>query len=159
MKLKIPNFSKRETHCYPKENDGLLLAYENAVSKFPKQRQKAIRDMVAKELVLEYPIHANKVIWTGKGDVLFFDSWSKKRFYSDHDIVEGTLNRLDHYIKRSKEPVSMSEIYSGWSVPSIGRGKNEIGFTEGIDYEIKIVEEGDYVNNVILFVTRPHNII
>lgn len=157
MKLKFLDFMYYDTDRYPKENDGILSAYEKAVSKFPKQRQKTIRDMVAKELILEYPISTNKVIWTGKGNVLFFDSWSKKRFYSDHDIVEGTLNRLDHFLKRSKKPIPISDVYDGWSIPYMAQGKM-VGFTNGIDYEIKTVDEGEYVNNVILFITRPHNI-
>lgn len=140
------------------ETESTLTAYEETIDSLPKQRQKAIRDLTARQLVTDFPIMSNKTIWSGHGDTLFFDSWSKARFYSNIDTVVSALNKANHYLEKGAVRVPLSDIYNDWSLPVLASTYNSLAFYKEIKYELKLVDEGDYVNHVIFFITRPHRL-
>lgn len=145
------NFTIGET---PDNSGDILDAYESAISQLPKQRQRTIRESAARELLNAYPLHVQKPVWTGKGEDLFFDSWSKMRFYSSFQHVETILNNTKKRLEKIDPRVPISDIYDGWGVPYSKRMKN-IGFIRKLDYEIKVVQHSGFTQNVILFITRP----
>ena len=144
---------------FSKYNERLLKAYETAIEKWPKQRQKAFRDNVAKVLLADYPLKDSKIIWSGRGNDLFFDSLTHRRFYSSFDCIETAIAKANKRLSKSKshKVVPLADIFSDWSIKTHDYIKN-YGFFEPIKYEIKVVQEGNYVTNVILFKTTPRPI-
>ena len=64
------NFSIGEIHD---DSGDILDAYESVISQLPKQKQKTIRDSIARTLLNEFPMSIQKPVWTGKGKDLFFE--------------------------------------------------------------------------------------
>jgi hypothetical protein len=144
-------FKKKRTATI---GDRLLSAYETAISKMPKQRQKTIRDLVAKEFILRSPIDRSTPVWTGKGTELFFDSLTNTRFYSTFNNVENAFKKINLRLKNGAHNIPLSDFFEDLNVRVTDQMRNLV-FNSEVKYEIKVVEEGPVVDNVIFFVTRP----
>ena len=73
------------------------------------QKERKIREAVAKEIANQHPIPSNGVIVTGKGDCLCYDDVTNQYFRSDINFVKSTINNLNFEMLDSRSNISVDD--------------------------------------------------
>lgn len=68
---------------------------EKVVDVIGKEKEKEVKDEIAKDHVEKNPVSKSTVIVTGRGDTLCMDGFSKRYFYSDMNYIEKVVNELN----------------------------------------------------------------
>lgn len=77
-----------------------------------EQREKAIRDKIAKDKVEKHPASTSEVIVTGKGTSRCMDGLVTRYFDSDYDSIRRAINELNFKLSRSVcGYVSLNDFY------------------------------------------------
>lgn len=100
-----------------------------------EKKAKEIKSKVMQDKMKEHPLtDESKVVVTGTGDVLCYDSYSETYFYSSANHIAKAINKLSHRI-RSEMYISLNEFYDelggglkakrygrdiGWNVDDVG---------------------------------------
>lgn len=92
----------------------------------PKKAQE-IKDEVAEEMVRRHPIRTTEVVAPVSGQVLFYDRWSGRYFYSDVETVRGAVNDFNHQLIHDMY-MSLNEFWEKIKLPSTTCGEH-LGWT------------------------------
>lgn len=68
---------------------------EKVVDVIGKEKEKEVKDEIAKDHVEKNPVSKSTVILTGRGNDLCMDGFSKRYFYSDINYIEKVVNELN----------------------------------------------------------------
>lgn len=131
-----------------KRNAALATAYKLSETAFAEYRdkvvetigdkkEKVIKDKISEEKIKENPVSKTEVIITGKGQTLFFEPLSSRYFYSNLDLIQRAVNKLNRDIITSAfdDGVSVNDFYQEIGLPTTATGDN-LGWK--IDYIIDI---------------------
>lgn len=92
----------------------------------PKKAQE-IKDEVAEEMVRRHPIRTTEIVAPVSGQVLFYDRWSGRYFYSDIETVRGAVNEFNHQLLHDMY-MSLNEFWDKIKLPSTTCGEH-LGWT------------------------------
>lgn len=120
---------------------------EKVIETVGEQKEKEIRDKVAKEHVEKNPVSKTEVFMTGKGESLFYDPISDRYFYSDIETIRKIVNDMNYAMTCGSEMcVSLSELYDelGLKHTSVS---DEIGWniSDGLleaDFSTQLTDDG-----------------
>lgn len=110
-----------------------------------KNKETKVRDEIAKEHVATNPVGSNEVIFTGKGEVLCYDTLSGRYFKSDIEHIRRTENEMNRQL-RDEMFISLNEVYYELGLASIKLGDEmgwdmDHGYIE-FSYSSQLSEEG-----------------
>lgn len=91
-----------------------------------KNKERAIRDEVAADHVKSNPPGANEVIFTGKGEVLCYDTYSGRYFMHDIEEIRKVENRMNQLLLR-EDHINLNELYYALGLAHIKLG-DDIGW-------------------------------
>ena len=112
-----------------------------------EEKEKEIRDKVAKEKVEQNPVSKTEIFMTGRGESLFYDPLSDRYFKSDMETIRKIVNDLNYAMGCGSEMyVSLSQLYDelGLKHTSIS---DEIGWNikDGLleaDFSTQLTDDG-----------------
>lgn len=117
---------------------------DKVVESIGKNKEQKIRDEVVQKQLDENPVSKNEVIITGKGESLFYDTFSGRYFESDIETIRRIQNDLNHDLMGSMW-VPINDLYYAIGIGGVKLGE-EIGWTvdELIDitFTPKIADDG-----------------
>lgn len=110
-----------------------------------ENKERAIRDEIAKDRIKHHPVDQSNVIITDKGTTLCYDTVSGRYFYSDIDRIRKAENELNHQINVEMY-VSLNEFYDLLDLESVAIG-DDIGWNANyglvnINFSSQISSEG-----------------
>ena len=119
----------------------LLSTSELALTEYQKKTldavgekaERAIRDSVSEQKVVDNPVSERKVIATGDGDSLCYDAWSDRYFTSNIEKLRQAENTLNQRIICHMW-ITLNEVYSEINLNRVGDGDN-LGFN--VDHLVK----------------------
>lgn len=76
-----------------------------------KNKERAIKDDIAKDKIHKNPVSDNEIVITGKGDTLCYDALSGRYFKSDIEEIKRAMNKLSRDLL-SDMFISLNDIYS-----------------------------------------------
>lgn len=111
-----------------------------------KNKERDIRDEIAKDRVLNTPIVDSEVILTGKGNVLCLETLSGRYFRSDIEQIKRVLNGLSRELL-SDMFVTLNEVYYGLGLSATKMGEMvgwniDDGLIEA-DFSAQLGEDGN----------------
>ncbi len=103
-----------------------------------KSKELKIRDEISSDRIKRNPPGTNEVIFTGKGELMCYDSLSGRYFKSNVDQIRKVVNQLNHNMLNEMF-VTLNEFYYGLGLAGtrlgdqlgwdVGRGAFEIDFS------------------------------
>lgn len=109
-----------------KLSESALLEYrDKVVEVLGEEKEKEIRDAVAKDRIDKDVNRTNEVVIIGKGETLCYDMISGRYFKSDMDTIQRVRTELSHRLMQ-ETVVSLNEFYT-----ELGLKCTEIGFEMG----------------------------
>jgi hypothetical protein len=111
-----------------------------------KGKELKIRDEISGDRVKRNPPGTNEVIFTGKGEVMCYDSLSGRYFKNDIEKIRRAINTLN-YDLRSDMFITLNQLYDELGLSNTGLGdqmgwdidKGEIS----IDFSTQLTENGE----------------
>lgn len=100
---------------------------KKTVEKVGPKKAQEIKDEVAEEMVRRHPIRVTEVVAPVSGQVLFYDRWSGRYFYSDVETVRGAVNDFNHQLIHDMY-MSLNEFWEKVKLPSTACGEH-LGWT------------------------------
>lgn len=98
---------------------------EKVVDVIGKEKEKEVKDEIAKEHIEKNPVSKNTVIVTGRGNDLCMDDFSKRYFYSDINQIEKIVNDLNRQMLHGFcGYVSLNEFYDELDIDHMDIGDN-----------------------------------
>jgi len=91
-----------------------------------KNKELKVRDDIAADHLKENPQSSNEVIFTGKGEVMCYESLSGRYFKSDMESLRKVINDLNDAL-RNDMYVTLNELYYEIGLPTITLG-DEMGW-------------------------------
>lgn len=98
---------------------------EKVVETIGENKEKAVKDKIAKDRVEQNPPSQSEVIITGKGETLCLDVFSNRYFKSDIDKIKRAQNELNHRLL-TNDYISLNEYYS-----ELGLSHDQMGYSLG----------------------------
>ena len=87
---------------------------DKVVETIGEEKEKQVRDKIAKDKVEKNPATKTEIFVTGKGESLFYDPLSDRYFTSDIEAVKKVINQLNWDMQFGSEMyVSLSQLYDG----------------------------------------------
>jgi len=132
---------------YTVSTEALKEYQEKIIETIGQNKENKIREAIAEDHLKENPISKNQVLVTGRGKVLFYDSWSGRYFESDMETVRKIQNDLNHELLSGQEAYfPLNSFYQDLGIPGIKSGE-DIGwsFDEGmldLKFTTKIADNG-----------------
>lgn len=83
---------------------------EKVVETIGEKKEQVVRDAIAKDKIEKDPVTGHEIVFTGKGDTLFYDVTSARYFKSDIDTVKKAVNDLNRRM-RDEMYISLNEYY------------------------------------------------
>jgi hypothetical protein len=122
-----------------------------------KNKQRQIKDEIAKDRIIQNPVKEDEIIFTGKGETLCYDSLSGRYFKSDIEQIRQVLNKLSRDLM-TEMYMDLNHVYSELGLKSTKLGDN-IGWhiDDGLiepDFSSQLTENGTPCL-VLDFVTEP----
>lgn len=115
-----------------KLSESALLEYRGkVVEMLGEEKEKEIRDSIAKDRVEERPV---VVGWSGKGDFLCYDMLSGRYFKSDIDKIQKAVNDMNYKLLNDNI-LSLNEFYF-----ELGMKPTDIGYEQGWDISKGMIE-------------------
>lgn len=117
--------------AYTLSEKALTQYKEAVVETVGEKKEREIRDTVAKNKVAKDPVNNKTIIYTGKGDSLFYDDTCSRYFKSNIDKINKAILDLNKRMRDEME-ISLNEFYY-----EIGLEGNKVGdyLTWSIDDE------------------------
>lgn len=120
---------------------------EKVIEVIGKNKEEKIHDAIVQDKIDQNPLSKTQVIVTGKGETLFYDSWSGRYFKSDLEKVRKIQNDLNHDLLGGDMYLSLNSFYTDLGLENI-KGGEEIGwsFDYGmldIKFTSKITDDGN----------------
>lgn len=100
---------------------GLKEYQAKVVKTIGENKEKKIRDEVAKEKLNKNPISSSEIIITGKGETLCYDALSGRYFKNDIENIRKIMNRLNRDML-SEMFMSLNDVYYELNLQSIKLG-------------------------------------
>jgi hypothetical protein len=91
-----------------------------------KNKELKVRDDISADRIKENPPSTNEIVFTGKGEVLCYDSLSGRYFKSDIEKIRRSINELNHNLMTDMF-VTLNDLYYGLGLPEIKLG-DELGW-------------------------------
>lgn len=107
---------------------------EKIVEKLGEKKERAARDEIAQDRVDKNPVGKTEVIITGGGDVLCFDAYTGRYFYSDMETLKKAQNDVNYGILNNGYG-SLNDFYSKIGLANITLGE-EVGWSYESQLEI-----------------------
>lgn len=107
---------------------------EKVTETLGKNKEQKVRDDIAKDRLERNPVTTNEVIFTGKGEVLCYDSISGRYFKSDIEHIRKVENELNR-VMRSDMFVSLNDLYY-----ELGLANTKLGDEIGWDIDHGYIE-------------------
>ena len=101
---------------------------EKVIEVIGRNKEEKIHDALVADRLSQNPISKNEVIITGKGETLFYDSWSGRYFKSDMEKVRKAQNDLNHDLLGGDMFLSLNSLYEEIGLDRIDAG-SEIGWS------------------------------
>lgn len=120
---------------------------EKVIETIGENKERKLREGIIEDRLKENPVSKNEIFLTGKGKVLFYDSWSGRYFESEMETVRKIQNDLNHKLLTGQEAyLPLNSFYYDLGIPSVDSGE-DIGwsFDEGmldIKFTTKIADNG-----------------
>jgi len=111
-----------------------------------KNKELKVRDEISGDHIKKNPPGMNEVIFTGKGEVMCYDSLSGRYFKSDIEKIRRAVNELNRRLM-TEMFITINELYD-----AIGLSNTALGHLMGwdidtgmveIDFSAQLTEEGD----------------
>lgn len=96
-----------------------------------KSKEEKVHDALVQDKLDKDPASAKEVIVTGKGETLFYDSWSGRYFKTDMETVRRIQNDLNAKQLGGEMYVSLNDLYDELGLECVEMG-NHIGWS--VDY-------------------------
>lgn len=111
-----------------------------------KGKETKIRDEIAQDRILKNPVNNAEVIFTGKGEVLCYDSMSGRYFKSNIEAIRRTENEQNRNLMQEMF-ISLNEMYYELGLAPTKLG-NEMGWSidNGLiefDFSSQLTEQGE----------------
>jgi hypothetical protein len=125
----------------------LFKEYQNKVTEtIGRNKELKIRDEISADRIKANPPSSNEIVFTGKGDVLCYDSLSGRYFRSDIEKIRRVINELNHNLMTDMF-VTLNELYYGLGLSEIQLG-NDLGWDidKGlieVDFSAQLTEGGE----------------
>lgn len=74
-----------------------------------EQKEKKIREAVAKEVAERNPVGNGTIVLTGKGDCLCFDDVTNQHFRSNQSFIQKTINNLNYEMMENRCEISIDD--------------------------------------------------
>ncbi len=120
---------------------------EKVIEVIGHNKENKIREAIIDDKLKENPVSKNEIFVTGKGKVLFYDSWSGRYFESEMENVRRIQNDLNHRLLTGQEAyLPLNSFYYDLGIEDIDAGE-DIGwsFDNGmldIKFTTKIADNG-----------------
>jgi hypothetical protein len=119
---------------------------EKVVETIGKNKELKVRDDISADKVKENPPSSNEVIFTGKGEVLCYDSMSGRYFKSDIEKIRRTINELNRELL-SDMFIPLNDLYYELGLPDIKVG-NHLGWDVDkgmieVNFSSQLTEDGE----------------
>ncbi len=102
---------------------------EKVIEVIGKNKEEKIHDAIVADRLIENPVSKNEVIITGKGETLFFDTWSGRYFKSDMETVRRAQNNLNQKLLGGGTMyLPLNDLYEELGLENIDAG-NGIGWS------------------------------
>lgn len=103
-----------------------LKSYQNKVIEtIGENKERKIREALVEDELKENPVTKNEIFVTGRGKVLFYDSWSGRYFESEMETVRKIQNDLNHKLLTGQEAyLPLNSFYYDLGLPGIDAGEN-----------------------------------
>lgn len=113
-----------------------LSTYQNkVVEKFGEKAEEKVHHELSEEAVERKPVSSSQVIFTGKGDTLFYDYWSGRYFRSDYEKVRAAVNEVNSTVL-SDMWATVNDFYFYLGIAPSDCGKN-VGFNP--DHKLDVI--------------------
>lgn len=126
------------------------------VEEIGEKKEQSIRDDISKKhLSKADPANSCNVVITGKGDVLCYDAYSGRYFFSDMESLKKACNDLNKELLDTMF-VSLNDLYFAIGLPPINMGDdlgwdaNGSGLIE-LKFSTILVEDGEYAGKPCLY--------
>ena len=127
-------------------SDSALREYKNKViDTIGDEKEKEIRDAIAKDTIEKDPISDKEVVFTGTGDTLCYDILSGRYFRSDKNKIDSAVNIINERLL-DQTYVSLNDFYYEIGLSSTKLG-NELGWSSDkglirVDFSSQLAEDG-----------------
>jgi hypothetical protein len=101
---------------------------EKVIEVIGENKERKIHDSIVQDHLDKNPLSTNEVLLTGKGEVLFYDSWSGRYFKSEMEKVRKSQNDLNHDLLGGDMYLSLNSFYDEVGLDRI-KGGEEVGWT------------------------------
>lgn len=92
-----------------------------------EKKTKAIKDAITKDHLDKHPVPSDdQIVFTGNGDVLCYDSYTGRYFYSNAQKIQQAINKVSHYLILDMY-VSLNEFYDSIGLHQVPMG-NDLGW-------------------------------
>ena len=122
--------------AYVFSESAMKLYREKVLETIGEQKEKDVRDKVAKEQIIRDPKRNNEVIITSTGKTLCYDVTSGRYFTSDMESIKQTVNELNRRMLLD-EYISLNEFYNELGLRDTSLG-DELGWNIGKDGLIEV---------------------
>jgi Family of unknown function (DUF6353) len=117
--------------------DGAFREYKDKViEQIGEAKERKVQDAVAIEQMTKNPPVSSQVIFSGKGETLFYDSLTGRYFKSDQETIRQAENEINRRILTSDMWASLNDFYSLVGLPHTELG-DEMGFN--VDHMVNLV--------------------
>lgn len=100
-------------------SEAVLKEYQTkVVDTIGEKKEHEVKDAIAKDRIEKDPVSKHEVVFTGKGDTLFYDVISGRYFKSDIDLIKKSVNELNRRM-RDEMYISLNDYYSEIDLDSI----------------------------------------
>ena len=131
---------------------GLLTTSQQALEEYQKKTEEVvghskaekIKEELAGDKMLKYPVEKTTICETGFGHSLCFDTWSGRYFWCDFETVRQKMNDFNFQLN-NEFSMSLNEFYELLHLDSVGCGE-EVGFTTShpleLSYKSRLASNG-----------------
>ena len=99
---------------------------DKAEEMFGKKKAMSVKDEVNQDKVNEHPPKSDTIINTGRGQVLCYDDYSGRYFYSDPESIRKVVNDINEELMDAYY-VPLNEFYDGLGLENVRMG-DDLGF-------------------------------
>jgi hypothetical protein len=122
---------------------------DKVIEQIGANKEQKVQDEVANQRLDKDPLaakNAKDLIFTGFGEVWFYDSWSGRYFQSDYESIRRAQNNINELVLNGENAASVNEWYNELSLSTLPRGDD---FGWNLDnmleciFTTKMVEPGE----------------
>lgn len=120
--------------------------YQNKViEQIGEKKEEKIRDEIAQDRLNNNPVSSHEIIFTGKGDTLFYESLSGRYFKSDYEEIRKIINDFNQTILSREMYKTINDLYYELGLGNTDMGKDmgwDVDAILDIHFSAKIAENG-----------------